>query len=450
MKKIILKKIKYIIPLIPIILLALGIIIRIMFTIEFGVRETYSDFTGVQTYTHDTPYHSQYIQYVAQNLSLPEVDKGLEYPQQPLYYIITGFSYKILGFFLSSSDKIFKALVWFSTLFSIGSLVFVFFTAKKVAQPIWLQSFIVGLFAFTPSFVFQSIRISNDPLLTFLTSGAFFFLIKYIKEEKHSQLLATIFFSILAIFTKISGGILILLIIFALIYKYKQKNSEYYLKMMFIVFIIGFLCLGSALYRSYIPSTKEFRFVESYSYVGQRTYPKSFTYFFDFNFIDLKNEAQSYIFGNENVAKTLPTFLYGSFLFGESDYSNVITVVPAMKTLMQIIIFLGLLFPIGIIINFIFIEKWNLIDYISALGSAICLWLIISFLYKYPSVCNSDFRYFSPIFSGLIVLSSLGLYRLSEKLKKYKIIIPILCISLISSEFIWVIARIAIKTFLQT
>ena len=50
--------------LIPIILLILGIIIRMLFTGFFGARVTYSDFTGVQTYTHDTIDHIQYIQYV--------------------------------------------------------------------------------------------------------------------------------------------------------------------------------------------------------------------------------------------------------------------------------------------------------------------------------------------------------------------------------------------------
>jgi 4-amino-4-deoxy-L-arabinose transferase-like glycosyltransferase len=431
--------------LIPIIILSLGIIIRLLFTGYFGVRQTYSDFTGVQTYTHDTIEHSQYIQYVAAHLSLPEVNRGLEYPQQPLYYLIAGFSYRILSLFLSSSDKIFRVLIWFSSIFSIGSLIFVYFTAKKIAKPVWLQSFIVGLFAFTPAFVFQSIMISNDPLLTFLASGAFFFLISYIEKEKHSYLVAAIIFSVLSVLTKISGGLLLILILFALIYKYWHKNSKYILIMAYSVFLIGFLCLGATLYRSYIPSVNEFRFVESYTYQGQKTDPARFSYFFNFNFAELEKEGQSYVFGNENVARTFPTFLYGSFIFGEYDYSNLVQAWPAAKMLMRLIILLGLIFPFGIIANLFFIKKWSLVEWVSGLGAAITLWLIISFLYKYSSVCNSDFRYFSPIFSGLLLLCGMGLYRFTEKFNKYKLIIPVLCIALVSLELIWIIIRISLK-----
>jgi hypothetical protein len=444
MKKIIWDKNKLILG-IPIVILALGIIIRLLFTGYFGVRETYSDFWGVQSYTHDTTEHIKYIEYVAEHLSLPEVDKELEYPQQPFYYIITGTSYKILSYFLESSDLIFKILIWLSCLFSIGSLIFIYLTAKKIFKEIWLQSFITGIFAFTPAFVFHSIMISNDPLLAFLASASFFFLVGYIKEDKKIQLNTAIFFSVLSVFTKISSGILLILILFVLLYKYIKNNDKYVLIMIYSVFLIGFLCLGAALYRSYIPSTKEFRFVESYSYGGQLTNPKTFSYFFDFNFSDLEKEGQSYVFGNESVARTLPTFLYGSFIFGEYDYSNIVNALPATKMLMRIIILIGLIVPFGVIANLFFIKKWDILDYICALGVATILCLVISFLYKYSAVCNSDFRYFAPVFSAILVFCSLGLWRFTKKYNAFKLIIPALCFSYIFLEFIWIAIRIALK-----
>jgi hypothetical protein len=107
-------------------ILILGVVLRILFTGYFGVRENYNNFWGTTTYTHDTVEHIQYIKFVAQNLSLPEVDKGLEYPQQPLYYVLTGFSYRLLQNFLASDSAIFRILIWYSCLFSILSLLFIF------------------------------------------------------------------------------------------------------------------------------------------------------------------------------------------------------------------------------------------------------------------------------------------------------------------------------------
>ena len=394
------------IALIPLTLLILGIIVRLAYVNYFGFEshpQEYMNYSpGNQSYTHDLPNHIQYIQFVANNLSLPEVDKSLEYPQQPLYYLIMGFFYRILEYFFSSVGTILGILVWFSAFFSIGALIFAYFLTKRISKSVWIQSFIIGLFAFTPAFVYQAGMIGNDPLSAFLSAGTFFFLVCYIQEEKTKNIIASIFLSVLSVFTKISGGIIVLTILLALFYKYKNVQNaikqKTILTMIYFVFLVGFLCLGVALYRAYVPSTGEFRFVESYSYENQQTDPTRLSYFLNFNLTDLLKEGESYVYGNENVARTLPTFLYGSFLFGEYSYQNITDKWPIIKTLMQFIIILGLLFPFGIIINLFFIKKWSIIDYISAFAVAINLVLIISFLFRYPSVANSDFRYFAPSF----------------------------------------------------
>jgi hypothetical protein len=384
---------------------------------------------------------------VAQNLSLPEVDKGLEYPQQPLYYILTGFSYRLLQNFLSSSDAIFRILIWYSCLFSVLSLLFIFLIARKVTDSAWLQSFIVGIFAFTPAFVFHSIMISNDPLLTFLSAAAFYFFISYIKSEKSEDIFLSVIFSALSAFTKISSGFIFLLIIGFLIYKYGKNKKTQILNIICAVFLIGFMCFGAALWRAYIPSTNQFRFVESYSWANQRVYPETFSYLFKFNFPDLLQGAQSHVFGNEKVAKTWPTFLYGSSIFGEYEYNNITSFFPYMRLLMQVILILGLCLPAGLMINLFFFKKWDATDYIFITAVIINFLMLALFLFKYSAVCNSDFRYLNSVFAPIIIFSGLGLSRVSDKFKNLKFIIPAICISLISLEFLWVALRISIKAF---
>jgi len=417
--------------IIPFSILLIGIVIRIV----------YANYSIVwNDYTHDLSSHIEYTKYVAQNLSLPSPDKGLEFPQQPLYYVATGATYRLLYSFGIPEDKILNILLRISAILSIGTLIFAYILAKKLFNDIWIQSLLTGLIAFTPAIIYQSGMINNDVLAAFLSAGSFYCLIKYIKDENKKYIIWAIILSILLSFTKISGGIIMIMILLTLLFK-KNKiiSTRKSLITACIVFFIGTTCLGLAFLRAYIPETKSFRFVESYAYEGQKIHPENISYFLSFNLKELLTEGQSYVFGNPKIAETFPTFLYGSSFFGEYNYSNMIKTLPILKNLMQVILLLGLILPLGIIINISFIKKWDIIDYISTAGVTINLIMIISFLSRYPSVCNSDFRYFTPVFLPLITLSGRGLQKISKKFRHIKLILVLLTSIIIFSEFLWII-----------
>lgn len=422
--------------LIPIIILALGIIIRLL----------YVNYFGYENYNHDSDGHIEYIQFVAKNLSLPSPDKGWEFPQQPLYYIVMGILYRLIRCFLNPSDAILRILVWISALFSIGTLLFSYLLAKKITNSTWVQSFIVGVMAFTPALVYQAGMISNDTPLAFFCAGSFLFLVNFIKKEKTEYIILSIFLAVLAIFTKISGGIALISIFILLIFKSYNKNfRKTAIILLFSVLFIGFLCLSFAFSRAYLPS-KEIRFVNGGSLDGQQTSPNQKSYFLSFNLPELVKEGQSYVFGNKKVGQSFPTYLYGTSIFGEYNYKQLTDRFPGIKTLMQLVFLIGLILPLGLLTNLFFLKKWGPIDYIAFLGCLINLALVIFHIYKNPSVCNSDFRFFSPIFLGIIYLSSMGILRLNRIiLPKIRFIIPALCIIFISSEFIWISTRITIK-----
>lgn len=430
---------------IPFVILILGIILRLIYAIYFGPIAYAQDYS-IFYYTHDTGSHVEYINFVAKNLNIPSPEKGLEFPQQPLYYIVAGGIYNFLSTLSFSNNFIFTLLVLISTLSSAGTLIFAYLLSKKITKNIWSQSFITGVIAFTPSFIYQAGMLGNDPFCAFLSAASFYFLVRFIQEEKNVDLIATTFFSVFSVFTKMSAGIIMIIILLALIWKYYSENKEIFLKMIYIVFFIGFMSFSMMLYRSYIPSENRFLFVESYSFDGQQTNPSRPSYFLNFYFPSLLKEGQSFVYGNEKISKTFPTFLYGSFLFGEYSFANITTLHSFIKIIMQIIIIFGLLLPIGIIANLFFIKKWMLIDFIFAIGVGMNAILIINFLSKYPSVCNSDFRYFMPTLLPIAALSGMGILRLNEKLK-IKWILPALCAILISLEFLWIIIRIYIKIF---
>lgn len=433
---------------IPFLFLILGAVARLLYAGSFGI-ESYANYKNydIFQYNHDTLYHVEYIQFVAEHLSLPPVEKGLEYPQQPFYYVFSGVLYNIINVLSLekiTTPEILKILVCFSCLFSIGTIIFAYFLAKKITESLWVQSFITGLMAFTPAFIYQAGMLGNDPLSAFFSASAFFFLICHIKKESSKNIILAIIFAVLGFFTKATSGLLLIIILGVIIYKYRKENKIEYLKTIFSVLIIGMLCLAAALYRAYIPSTGEFRFVESYTYEYQKTDPSHLTYFLTFNIPELLKEGQSHVFGNKKVARTLPTFLYGSFVFGEYSFENITKPYPLIKSLMQIILLLGLLFPLGIIANLFYFKKWDIIDYVSGSGILLNLILLISFFSKYSAVCNSDFRYFGPLFLGILAFSGNGLSKLNEKVKN-KHIIPGLVFTLIFFEILWVAMRIYIR-----
>ena len=53
------------------------------------IRLIYFEKYGIMTFQHDWHGHIEFIKYMSNSWSLPVPTKGLEYPQQPLYYFIS-------------------------------------------------------------------------------------------------------------------------------------------------------------------------------------------------------------------------------------------------------------------------------------------------------------------------------------------------------------------------
>lgn len=131
------------------------------------VRVLYAATFNFHTRGHDTDGHVEYIRYVADHLALPAADAGWEFHQAPLYYVVTGAWLKIASFAGYVGDAPLSYVQLFSLACSLASLglslwIIAILFGKKTERRYALAA---GMIVATlPSFVFMSVRISNDVL----------------------------------------------------------------------------------------------------------------------------------------------------------------------------------------------------------------------------------------------------------------------------------------------
>jgi len=138
-----------------------------IFVVGSILRIVYVIATPYKMRGHDTGAHVDYIQYVAENFSIPPAAGGWEFHQAPLYYFITGLWMRfgeLIGF---SDSNIFQQIQLLSLIISIatlgvgiwvGSLLF----PKKVQ--VVQRTLFAAVLATFPSLIFLSSRITNNAL----------------------------------------------------------------------------------------------------------------------------------------------------------------------------------------------------------------------------------------------------------------------------------------------
>lgn len=229
----------------------------------------------------DENHHLDYINYFANNLSLPvqnvkEQKVAGEGHQNPLYYVLTGvmvkflndgrgIEYKIMknsnnsmnggtvyhsSFFLhgkrifnSRKDKfVFYLLRFFSLFCGAVTLFFIFKTIMLFATEYILTVLSISFAAFLPQFIFINSVISNDALSITLTSISIYFFFSVAVEKKLFSIVLALVFMGFAVLTKYySIGFLFLFVGYFLLVIKNTKNIYFrrkYLKYFFEGFLL--------------------------------------------------------------------------------------------------------------------------------------------------------------------------------------------------------------------
>jgi len=388
-----------------------------------GIRVLYFQKFGVTNFQHDWQGHIEFLKYIATHWSLPLGEEGLQFPQQPLYYVITAGLYT-LGIKLGLEDMQALHMLGYFALFC--SFVFLYYGYKffiLITENKWIQMLAMLFIAFTPALVYMSALINNDVLVMALASYALYYSVKgYFYHFKHYFYRALLGVSLLFI-SKISAASMEILLFALLILSYlSQENRATIKRNLFLFSIVGMFLLGITLLKVYLPIEQAFHMVNSHGFFPNQHIPSldiRFFFYLDIEHLFGYEATETYL--KDTATYTFLNHQYRTMLIGEFNYRDYFEHMHGLKQMIRAIFFFGFIYIIGFLTYIVSIKKTSTLEKLFLIIVLINLSLILRFIFEYPSISNTDFRYFAPNFIvlGYIFakgLSYLRIYRIAQYL----------------------------------
>jgi hypothetical protein len=406
-------------------ILALGVLIRIIYFHKFGVT----------LFQHDWHGHIEFIKYLADNWSLPLPSKGLEYPQQPLYYLVTAGLYSLLSNFALTEKELIFGIGYISLLSSIAFLYYGYRFISLLSQSLWVQTVAMVFISLTPSIVYLSARINNDSLVMALSAFSLYYILKSYQSEFKTDFYTALLGVSLLFLTKISTASMELLL-FALLVIVYLRTKEVKNKL-YTFGLVGVFLLGFTLLRVYLPVESSFHMVNSSAhYPNQMIQNLDLSYFATFHINSLLNVGYSHVFGLDDIRYSFITYQYGTMFFGEFDYTHFLDKHEYLNTVMKLTLLFGLIFILGFIMFILKIRKSTLTEKLLFATLFLNFLLILKFMLTYPVICNTDFRYYVPSFVIFAFIIAKGLSYF-EKINFLWKALNIVLAMLVTSEIIY-------------
>jgi hypothetical protein len=394
---------------------------RLLLAILFAgaaVRVLYFEKFGIMLFQHDWHGHIEFIKYMAQNWTLPLPSKGLEYPQQPLYYLLTGGIYALLTYFGLDDGEALYAVGYFSLLCSMFFLYYAYRFMTLVTQSTWVRSVAIVFFSLTPSLVYLGARINNDSLVMALGAFSLYYMIKSYQSGFEKSFYTALTGVSLLFMTKISAApmeVLLFILLILAYYRKKRHEATQVKKKLYWFGVVGLFLLGFTLLRVYAPVENAFHMVNSARFPNQTIGALDWGYFSTFHLKELLTAGQSYIFGEDAIRFSFLTYQYGTMFFGEFDYTYFLEKSPYLKMAMQAVLLFGILFVLGFIAYLLRLHREPLLHQLLFATFLLNFLLVLKFIFSFPSVCNTDFRYFVGSFVLIGFIFAKGLEPIGTK-----------------------------------
>jgi hypothetical protein len=410
----------------------------IIFIILVGlvIRIAYFDKYGINLFQHDWQGHIDLIKYLAHNYHIPNMpNKGWEFPQQPIYYIISAIIYKLSIFWGATTTQAIDIIGYFSLFCSLIFLIYSYKLLKVLSSNQWVHSVALLYISLTPSIVYMSSRINNDVLVMALAPMALFYIIKSYQNSFQNYFYLALISTTLLFLTKISTASIELALFALLIISYIQTHQNK--KELLTFSIVGIFVLSWTLWHLYTPLSESFYMVNSAKFPKQTIEHLNISYFTSFHIIDLIKQGYSHVFGVDSIRYSFPTYQYGTMFFGEFDYKYFINKSEYLLIVMRSILMFGTIYIIGFSSYLLHLYRENIINKILLAIVIINGILILKFILSYPSICNTDFRYFVSSFTIFGFIFAQGVYYLIKKNRWIYISFNIILLGLALSEVVF-------------
>ncbi|MDD3591799.1 MAG: hypothetical protein PHO65_04115 [Sulfurovum sp.] len=362
-----------------------------------AIRVLYFEKFGITLFQHDWHGHIEFIKYIAQNWTLPLPSKGLEYPQQPLYYLLSGGVHALSTHVGFDEGEALYAVGYFSLLCSMFFLYYAYRFMVLVIQSTWVRSVAIVFISLTPSLVYLGARINNDSLVMALGAFSLYYSVKSYQSGFEKSFYTALTGVSLLFMTKISAApmeVLLFALLILAYYRKKGQEATQVKKKLYWFGAVGLFLLGFTLLRVYAPVENAFHMVNSARFPNQTIGALDWGYFSTFYFKELLTAGQSYIFGEDAIRFSFLTYQYGTMFFGEFDYSYFLEKSPYLKMAMQAVLLSGLLFVVGFVGYLLRLYREPLLHQLLFVTFLFNVVLVLKFMFSFPSVCNTDFRYF--------------------------------------------------------
>jgi hypothetical protein len=389
--------------------LLIGIVLRI----------AYFDVTPYNVRVHDVDGHIEYVRWLLEHRSLPHSDKGWEFFQPPLYYVLSAASVAVSMPFASTRSVMIWVLQFQSLILSIAVLLASAWLAVMLFPPDpgrrKRSILFLALIATTPTLVASASQINNDALVQLLAFLSIGLLIRFWRTGRQIFWFALIALVSLGILTKLNM-LLFLPVAYLCLFFHGQVSFR---RKIFLGFVTVFLVLSFTEWfyiLKYCAETTSFP-IGNVSSLGNeialQNTPAHLLWFHPVRFVSIPYiNVISDISGRQYFWE----YLLKTAILGEFGYA------PILFRWSQALLLVTLLIVPLSVIGF-FRSIINRIERFETFP-LFCLVVVLlsghmAFRLHVPFVCSQDFRYSVGLFVPAFAFAITGLRAFPPKLRVY-------------------------------
>lgn len=365
----------------------------------------------------DSHDHIAFIKYIAKNWKIPKADEGLQMYQPPFYYILAAILYSLGRLFRFFNPLKFSQLI---SLFSaLGNIILIYFLSKRLFKNYEVLIAVILFAIFLPMHIYESPVISNEMLLSFLSTLILYYFLTRNWEEKgiRDSLILGVICGFTCL-TKYTGLILFLTFSITLFLKFIQKrNKEIFIN--FFIFLITVSFISGWFYlRQYLLFGNPLILAND---------PKLFPYWQEPGFRDLKFYTNlTGVFPLRVFGGTLESFWGGTYNTIWIDVHHTFLPVMEKSRAGALIIYLALIPSFIIFLGFFMVIKKILRDKLKSPLFLLIVFSLFSFIsyfyytYKLPFGSSIKAFYFLGNIALMAIYFGKGLELMIKWLKKYR------------------------------
>jgi len=405
-------------------------LVTLILIFGFWVKLNYVLYTDVATRQNDMGtfeegvynlFHSGYIMYVRDNLSLPDVDvrQAGQFYHPPFHYFVCAIFLRIYEAVVGGKN--YESLQFLSLCYSQIATILIVKSSKELGvKKDNLPTVTLVLSAF-PALILLSGSVNNDILSFMLVCVSFYMALKWYNSGTYKDACISAVAAGLAMMTKLSAALIAVPLAVLFIARFIQKDK---IKTILTAVVYAAISIPLGLWfqiRNYLkfgvpltyvlPSDNPYQDISGYS-VWQRLFGFYNLPVEDF-FINLGSDGQK----DYNIAITF----IKTALFGEENYRDDMELSLIGYFLLWTFVALIILILAGLVISLIQSRKAPQLSV-----AAYFLTVLLSynvFAIKYPHICSMNFRYTMP----LVLCGAYCLGVVMEKNPKLKKVTHIIC-----------------------